>query len=193
MIWVKTLGTEPFLVSLGNRVWISVDVVFHTHDGGTWVFKEKHPDLLVRGPIVIEDNCFIGRGVQLLPNIRIGANSIIGAGSVVINNIPANTLASGVPARSIGSLSKYEEKCLANWKEQKPPQLNINQKGWYHSKSNQEMMRKHLTKLFFNHDKAEKTAPLDRDFQSITGLSPGTPAEKKHADGMADSENKPER
>jgi acetyltransferase-like isoleucine patch superfamily enzyme len=50
-------------------------------------------------PIVIEDNCWIGANVIILRGVRIGAGSIIGAGSVVTKNIPKNSIAVGVPAR----------------------------------------------------------------------------------------------
>jgi len=110
LIVPRTLGTEPYLVRIGNHVAINRGVQFHTHDGGTWVFRKEIPDLRVFGPIIIEDNCLIGENVHLLPNIRIGRNSIVGAGSVVIGDIPENSLAIGVPARRFGAIEKYKEK-----------------------------------------------------------------------------------
>jgi acetyltransferase-like isoleucine patch superfamily enzyme len=142
-IGTRELGSSLFLVSLGNHVWISGDVVFHDHDGGTWVLREKTPHIDVFGPIIIEDNCIIGRRAQLLPNIRIGKNSIIGAGSVVISDIPPNSIAMGVPARVIGSVTKYEEKCLARWKEQTPPDLDMKNR-----REAREITKKHLMDLF---------------------------------------------
>jgi maltose O-acetyltransferase len=50
-------------------------------------------------PIVIEDNVWIGMGVKLLPGITIGQGSIIGAGSVVTENIPPYSVAMGSPCR----------------------------------------------------------------------------------------------
>ena len=50
-------------------------------------------------PIVIEANVWIGMGVKLLPGVTIGSGSIIGAGSVVTTDIPANSIATGVPCR----------------------------------------------------------------------------------------------
>ena len=52
----------------------------------------------------IEDNVKIGAGVTLLPNVKIGTNSIVGAGSVVTRDIDSNTLAMGIPARRVRSL-----------------------------------------------------------------------------------------
>ena len=52
-------------------------------------------------PVFIEDNVWIGESVSVLPGVRIGKNSIIGANSVVTKNIPENSIAVGNPARVI--------------------------------------------------------------------------------------------
>ena len=55
-------------------------------------------------PITIEDNVWLGGGVIVLPGVRIGANSVIGAGSVVTKDVPPFSLAVGNPARVIREL-----------------------------------------------------------------------------------------
>ena len=57
----------------------------------------------INGP-VIEDNVKIGAGATLLPNITIGKNAVVGAGSVVTRDIRGNTLVMGIPARLIRNL-----------------------------------------------------------------------------------------
>lgn len=52
-------------------------------------------------PITIEDNVWLGGGVIVCPGVTIGRNSVIGAGSVVTKDIPANVVAVGNPARVI--------------------------------------------------------------------------------------------
>jgi serine acetyltransferase len=152
------LGIEPFLVRIGNHVYISEGVDFHTHDGGVWIFRNNNPHIRVYGTITIEDNCIIGKNVQLLPNIRIGENSIVGAGSVVISDVPPNSIVMGVPARVISSVPKYEEKCLASWEKQKPPDLEIREfQEWWHSEENMKKLRSHLANLFAAQDKEEET------------------------------------
>lgn len=55
-------------------------------------------------PITIEDNVWIGGGVQIMPGVTIGKNSVIGAGSVVTKSVPADCVAAGNPARVIKHL-----------------------------------------------------------------------------------------
>jgi acetyltransferase-like isoleucine patch superfamily enzyme len=50
-------------------------------------------------PVLIEDHVWIGAHVIILPGIRIGRNSAIGAGSVVTKDVPPNCLVVGNPAR----------------------------------------------------------------------------------------------
>lgn len=53
------------------------------------------------GPIVIENDAWIGTGVVILPNTRIGEGAIVGANSVVIQDVKPYTLVVGCPARII--------------------------------------------------------------------------------------------
>lgn len=52
-------------------------------------------------PVRIGRNCWLGAGVMVLPGVTIGDNTIIGAGSVVTKDIPANVIAAGNPCRVI--------------------------------------------------------------------------------------------
>lgn len=58
-----------------------------------------------RSRVEIGDNCFIGFGTVILPNVTIGRNSIIGAGSVVTHDIPADVIAAGAPAKVVRARS----------------------------------------------------------------------------------------
>ena len=115
-----TFGSEPFLIRIGDEVTIAGGVQFITHDGGVWVFNSKvneatDPDNIdVCGPISIGNNVFVGYGVILMPNTRIGDNVVIGAGSVVTGNIPDDSVAVGVPAKVIMSIEGYRKKVSAN-------------------------------------------------------------------------------
>ncbi len=147
------LGAEPYLVRLGNRVTIAGGVHFVTHDGGAWLFRDEIPDIQVFGSIIIEDNCVVGQNAILMPNIRIGPNSIVAAGAVVISDVPPNTIAMGVPARALGSVVKYREKCVERWAVQKPSGCVIEPGAtWWtsvHFAENRKRLREHLERLYF--------------------------------------------
>ncbi len=60
-------------------------------------------------PIHIGKNCWLGAGVIVLPGITIGDNSVIGAGSVVTKDIPANVIAVGNPCRVLREISDHDK------------------------------------------------------------------------------------
>ena len=55
-------------------------------------------------PVTIGNNVWIGGSVTILPGVSIGDNVSIGAGSVVVNDIPSNTIAVGNPCKVIKQL-----------------------------------------------------------------------------------------
>lgn len=57
-------------------------------------------------PVKIGDYCWIGGGVIILPGVSIGEGTVIGAGSVVTKDIPANCVAVGSPCRVIKRINK---------------------------------------------------------------------------------------
>ena len=57
------------------------------------------------GKVVLKKNCKIGSHSTILPGVMVGKNSIIGAHSLIINDIPDNVIAFGVPAKVVRSLS----------------------------------------------------------------------------------------
>ena len=154
---IRSLGGEPYLVSIGNHCTIVNSVKFVTHDGSTWVFTEEIPDLQKFCPIKIFDNCFVGMGSMIMPNVAIGPNAIVAAGSVVTKDVPENTIVAGVPAKPIMSLNEYREKVLKIWEKQKPPEYfqDIDYGRKYSpafiekvKKRDMEILRNHLIKLY---------------------------------------------
>ncbi|MDT9594652.1 sugar O-acetyltransferase [Nocardioides zeae] len=55
-------------------------------------------------PIVIEDNVWLGGGVVVCPGVTIGADTVVGAGSVVTRDLPPRSVAVGSPARVVRTL-----------------------------------------------------------------------------------------
>lgn len=106
-------STEPWIITLGDNVYITDGVKFITHDGGTLLFREQVPDLEITKPIVVGNNVYIGNNVIILPGVTLGNNVVIGAGAVVSRNIPDNSVAVGVPAKVIKTTEEYFEKLQA--------------------------------------------------------------------------------
>jgi len=146
------LEINPRHLKIGNHVAMASGVTFATQDGTPWLFQDRIPDIPADDKVIIEDNCFIGYRAILYPGIRIGPNSVVGAGSVVVSDVPPNTLVMGVPARPFGAIEKYREKCVERWKRQRPPGVTIETaETWWSSRyltANRELLRKHLLTLF---------------------------------------------
>lgn len=112
---LPSLGSEPYLITIGNHVAIASHVSFITHDGGTFVFRqqERYRKVIKYGRITIHDNCVIGERAIILPGVTIGPNSVVAAGSVVSRNIPPGVLVAGNPAKPVMSVHQYAEWSLA--------------------------------------------------------------------------------
>lgn len=59
-------------------------------------------------PITIDDNVWLGSGVIVCPGVHVGENTVVGAGSVVIRDIPAGVVAAGVPARVVREIGEQD-------------------------------------------------------------------------------------
>ncbi|WP_041140330.1 sugar O-acetyltransferase [Beduini massiliensis] len=60
-------------------------------------------------PVHIEKNVWLGAGCIVLPGVTIGENTVIGAGSVVTKDIPANVVAAGVPCRVLREINDHDK------------------------------------------------------------------------------------
>lgn len=61
-------------------------------------------------PVHIGKNCWLGAGVIVMPGVTIGDNTVIGAGSVVTKDIPANVVAVGNPCRVMREIGEHDRK-----------------------------------------------------------------------------------
>lgn len=82
-----------------------------THDFASRVIvKDKNLFYPSHGKIIIGNNVWFGQNCTILKGVTIGDNCIIGYGSIVVKDIPSNSVAVGCPARVICSLDEYIEK-----------------------------------------------------------------------------------
>jgi maltose O-acetyltransferase len=85
-------------VEIGDGVLFGPNVVVSTAGHPTDPVQRK-AGLEFARPIVIGNNAWIGANVSIMPGVTIGADAVIGAGSVVTRDVPAGATAFGVPAR----------------------------------------------------------------------------------------------
>ena len=99
-------------IDIGSKVMIASDVKIYTAthsssfldyagDSEATDFQKNFGRTLYAKPIRIEDGAWIGGGSVILPGVTIGARSVVGAGSVVTRDIPADCVAVGNPCRVI--------------------------------------------------------------------------------------------
>ncbi|MDR0883566.1 MAG: sugar O-acetyltransferase [Oscillospiraceae bacterium] len=107
-------------IHIGDNCLIAPNVVFSTSGHPILpILREHH--YVYNLPIHVGANVWIGSGAQIMPGVTIGENSVIGAGSVVTQDIPANVVAFGVPCRvqrEIGEQDRqfyYKKRKLDVW------------------------------------------------------------------------------
>ncbi|HEX7336533.1 MAG TPA: acyltransferase [Gemmatimonadales bacterium] len=90
-------------ITIGNRVSIAprVTLVTSSHPNNSRI-RGFAPSS--QGPIVIEDDAWLGTGCVVLPGVRIGRGAVVGANSVVLQDVPPLHIVAGQPARTVREL-----------------------------------------------------------------------------------------
>lgn len=96
--------------SFGNNVFITSENHGNNPEAESYL-RQK----LICKDVIIQNNCWIGENVNILPGVNIGSHCIIGCNSVVTHDIPAYVIAVGNPARVIKRWD-FDKKCWINVK-----------------------------------------------------------------------------
>jgi acetyltransferase-like isoleucine patch superfamily enzyme len=91
-------------VEIGDRVMIGPNVSIITT--GHALAPSRRRACVEAKPIVIEKNVWIAAGVTIIGGVTVGENSVLGAGSVVTRDVPANAFVGGAPAKVIRSIEE---------------------------------------------------------------------------------------
>lgn len=108
-------------LTIGRNVFINFDCTLLTLGGviiednvligpNVKILSEGHPldpserHSLIPGKVHIGQNAWIGAGATILPGITIGENAVIAAGAMVTNDVAANTVVAGIPAKIVRTI-----------------------------------------------------------------------------------------
>lgn len=96
-------------IHIGNNVLMGKKVLItdNSHGASTSKMMDISPakrPLYSKGPVIIDDNVWVGEKVSIMPGVHIGECAIIAANAVVTKDIPAYSVAAGIPAKVVRSI-----------------------------------------------------------------------------------------
>ena len=94
-------------IKIGDNVMFGPNVSVYTVNHPLY-YEDRNKYLEQAKPVVIEDNVWLGGNVVILGGVTIGKNSVIGAGSIVTKDIPANSLAFGNPCKVVRKITSKD-------------------------------------------------------------------------------------
>lgn len=92
-------------IEIGDDVLLGPRVGIYTSNHAADPWERSHGACYAR-PVKIGSRVWVGAGTHINPGVTIGENTIIGSGSVVTHDIPANVVAAGVPCRVIRPIAE---------------------------------------------------------------------------------------
>ena len=113
-IFLDSAGYD--MIEIGDNCTISFDAVILVHDYSVNnAFRaigepEAERHRLIKRPVKIGNNCFIGARAIIMPGVVLGDNCIVGSGAVVRGSIPACSVVSGNPATVIAQVGDFAKR-----------------------------------------------------------------------------------
>ena len=95
-------------VTFGDNVFIGPNCGFHT-SGHPIDYERRNQGLEYAYPISVGNNVWFGAGVQVMPGVTIGNNVVIGSGSIVVKDIPDDSVAVGNPCKVIRQITDEDK------------------------------------------------------------------------------------
>lgn len=83
---------------------VTVVVTSHPNNSRLRILKDIYPSFEVFSNVCIMHDAWIGAGVIILPGVTVGEYSIVGAGAVVIDDVPSFSVVAGIPAKMIRTI-----------------------------------------------------------------------------------------
>jgi acetyltransferase-like isoleucine patch superfamily enzyme len=104
LIVASIISNKSCNLEIQDRVAIAPRVTLVLSSDANWsnLMDDIDP---VAGTIVLEEDCWLGTGVIVHPNITIGKRAIVASGAVVTKDVPPNTVVAGVPARFLKNVT----------------------------------------------------------------------------------------
>lgn len=132
MFQSRNFPMDPQMVKIHDNVTIAANVTLCTHDAIRKVLMRRDGYMYSEhlGAIEIMENSFIGIGTIILPNVRIGKDCIVSAGSVVTKDVPDGAIVAGVPAKVIGSFETLRQKRILETEEFRNSAMGIDEYTW---------------------------------------------------------------
>jgi maltose O-acetyltransferase len=90
-------------ITIGDNVLVGHEVLVLTTTHGVGLRARRGSDGISL-PVSIGDGCWLGARCMILPGVAVGAGAVVAAGAVVTEDVPANSMVAGVPARVMKTL-----------------------------------------------------------------------------------------